>query len=160
MLSKLNFYKEQIIDFCNNRSLFILKDFDKIPFIFQKEKFSKKTIEIFNNKAEEFITKNNIIADVFIDNRNNLQNFYPIITIVFIFQYEFLIYDVFTRNVYTYEKNQLLLNNRQVVSAPTTINQRSLQTFNESIDICRYLMKLTSNIDIDEDSKFYKFINH
>ena len=93
MLSKLNFYKAQIIDFCNNRSLFILKDFDKIPFILQKEKFSKKTIEIFNNKAEEFITQNNIIADVFIDNEDNLRNFYPIITIVFIFQYEFLIYD-------------------------------------------------------------------
>lgn len=156
--SELRFYKKYLQEFCIDRAIFIIKDFNRLFVISNKDSFINNTTNKFNEAVLEFKEQfNKLNVNMFFDSVINLKNLIPSITISIVGDESFMVYDVFTGIFYTYENNSILIKEKQ---ACADMVDTSMQ-FNgcDSLKICRYLMKFSDSIDIDNNSPFQKFIH-
>jgi hypothetical protein len=154
---RLRFSKDLIKSFCIRRAIYVLKDFDKIPEIKSRAAYARKTQELFQCHAREFMEKQGIVGNAFLDGVQNIERFIPLVTICFVFEEEFLVYDIFTHHFYTYENGRIFLNDKQIIE---TSNSTRLDLPCESLNVCRYLLRLTPMTTVEDSSLFYKFVRH
>jgi hypothetical protein len=155
--SELKFYKNNIIDFCTQRGLIILKDIYKLPSISRKISFVQKAVEKFQDAVVLFKEKFPRLNDAifFIDSPANMQNLIPSIAIGVVGSESFLVYDVILKRTYTYENNVILLDNQQICLDDVSESIQSNEC--ESLQMCRYLAKLSKDVRLSEDSPFANF---
>jgi hypothetical protein len=157
--SELKFYKQNLMKFCEERGFRILNDIYKMPTISRKNSFVSGAKKAFDESVQEFkgsFTKmENVVF--FIDSIDNMKNLIPSVTISVVGTQSFLIYDVILKRFYTYENNIILLNDKQICIDDIDTNVDSFQC--ESMRVCRYLLGLSKNIVLSDNSPFATFCN-
>ncbi len=148
---------EQLKKFCLDRSIFIIKDFQNIPTIANRESFVRRTVTEFDNQSQFLIEKCPFDISIHLDSTDNIIRFIPSICITIVGKSSFLVYDIFSNVFYQYYNGHIFIRNLQACPADKKYKPQSL--LSTSAQICYYLCGFSEKPEISDDHPLSRFIN-